>query len=192
MPGYLEITFGPMFSGKTSNLLQKIHSYLDVHQHKKKPKNGLVINHVSDKRDLKSCGALTTHSTMSKDVNPRIKFICVEKLSEVPYQMIKNSDYISVDESQFYDDLPEYVSAWISLEKHVHISGLISDTNKNNFGKMIQLFSKADHIEQLKAFCVMCKDHNMNAPFTKSKKKKSEQVMVGASDSYYPVCGEHY
>jgi thymidine kinase len=192
MPGYLEITFGPMFSGKTSNLLQKIHSYLDVHRHKRKQKNGLVINHSSDNRSLNGCGNLSTHSSMSKEMNPRLDFRSVERLSEVPYEMIKGADYIAVDESQFYEDLIPYVSAWLAMGKHVHLSGLIADSSKNSFGEMLSLFPKADHIEQLKAFCVKCKDHHMNAPFTKSKKKKRGQVLVGASDLYYPVCGEHY
>ena len=63
MTSYLEITFGPMFSGKTTNLIHKIHTYLDIHSFKGKEKKGLIINYSEDNRDLNKCGNLTTHSS---------------------------------------------------------------------------------------------------------------------------------
>ena len=43
MRGYLQITFGPMFSGKTSNLIHNIHKFLDVNDARGTPKKGMIM-----------------------------------------------------------------------------------------------------------------------------------------------------
>ena len=194
MSSYLEVTFGPMFSGKTTNLIHKIHTYLDIHSSKGCQKKGLIINYEGDNRNLNKCGNLTTHSSSKKEINPFISTVTVEKLEQVSYYLIREVDYIAIDEGQFYDDLEDYVKSWLFLKKHIHCSGLIADSNKSKFGKMIDLIPFADHVEQLKAYCIECKEHSMNAPFTKAKKPKSpsNKILIGGKNHYIPVCGNHY
>jgi thymidine kinase len=194
MSSYLDVTFGPMFSGKTTNLIHKIHTYLDIHSCKGINKKGLIINFKGDNRDLNKCGNLTTHSSSKKEINSNISFVSVNKLSEVSYYLIKEIDYIAIDEGQFYEDLEDYIKCWLHMKKHIHCSGLISDSNKNKFGNIIDILPLADNIEQLKAYCIECRDHTMNAPFTKSKKPKSpdNKVLIGGQNFYIPVCGKHF
>ena len=189
---YLEITFGPMFSGKTTNLIHKIHTYLDICSSKGKKKKGVVINYSKDNREISKCGNLTTHSSSKKEFNSEIKTIDTSHLNHIDLYTLQDFDYISIDEAQFYSDLKQFVVKLLEMKKHVHVSGLVADSEKNKFGNIIDLIPMADHVEQLKAYCVKCEDHYQNAPFTKCTKVKDNQVMIGANDSYQPVCGLHY
>lgn len=193
MRGFLQITFGPMFSGKTTRLIQNIHKYLDVNEARGTPKRGMIINSSLDERVVKEvCGNLTTHSSVNRKIREDIICIKVMKLSMISNEMIKDVDFIAVDESQFFPDLG-IVNDWVELGKYVHLSGLIADYNRRPFGDLLKLFPIADDVEQLKAFCISCNGHEMNAPFTKILKESDtpENCHVGGYETYIPVCGKH-
>lgn len=191
MKGFLEITFGPMFSGKTSDLIQKIHLYLDINEAKGTRKKALIINSSKDKRNISKYKNLTSHSSIKKEIRECIECVSVENLGELD---VKDFDYISIDECQFYDDLVKVIEKWISIGKKIHCVGLISDINKKRFGDLLDLFPIASKINQLQAYCVLCKDHLQNASFTKlSKPTGSDSVVfVSGEEHYIPVCSEHY
>ena len=194
MRGFLQITFGPMFSGKTTHLIQNIHKFLDVNEARGTPKKGMIINSSTDKRIVKGkCNHLTTHSSSDKKVRDDIICLKVMSLSMVCEEMVKDVDFIAVDEAQFFSDL-EKVTDWVELGKYVHLSGLIADFNRRPFGDLLKLFPVADDIEQLKAFCIYCNGHEMNAPFTKVllEKEMVEPIYVGGYETFVPVCGKHY
>jgi len=194
MRGYLQITFGPMFSGKTSHLIHNIHKFLDVNDARGTPKKGMIINSSVDKRIVKgTCNHLTTHSSMNKKIRDDIICLKVMTLDMIADEMIKDTDFIAVDEAQFFTDL-HLVERWITLGKYIHLSGLIADYNKRPFGDMLKLFPLADDVEQLKAYCVYCNGHEMNAPFTRlnATSELESQIMAGGYETYVPVCGKHF
>ena len=59
---------------------------------------------------------------------------------------------------------------------------------------MLKLFPLADDVEQLKAYCVYCDGHEMNAPFTRlnATSELQSQVMAAGYETYVPVCGKHF
>ena len=191
MKGFLEITFGPMFSGKTTDLIQKVHQYLDINEAKGILKTALIINSSLDKRDINKYNILTSHSSVKKELKDSIECITTNLLREVDPN---DFDYIAIDESQFFKDLVPVVKDWLQLGKKIHCVGLIADVNKKRFGDLLDLIPEASKINQLKAYCILCKDHLQNAPFTKLKKSTGEKsvVFVGEKDYYIPVCHEHY
>ena len=188
MSGYLEITFGPMFSGKTTSLIDKVNRFMSVRKHQGKSARVLIINYVEDVRSTENKDGLTPHfPKLTIDGDKTI--IKTKYLGDIS---VHEYDYIVVDESQFFLDLVGSVFLWLTYGKHVHCTGLIADSNRNKFGDLIKLMPRADHIEQLKAFCSICGDKILNAPFTKCIKKKKDQVLIGGSEEYIPVCGKHY
>ena len=194
MRGYLQITFGPMFSGKTSHLIHNIHKFLDVNEARGSPKKGMIINSSMDKRIVQgTCEHLTTHSSENKKIREDIICLKVIRLGMIAEEMIKDTDFIAVDESQFFTDL-HIVEKWLTLGKYVHLSGLIADVYKKPFGDMLKLFPIADDIEQLKAFCIYCDGHQKNAPFTRTNVTSvmESQQLPGGYESYVPVCGKHF
>lgn len=186
MRGYLEITFGPMFSGKTSEMIRKMNRYLDAGG------NGKVAL-VNFNGDIRECSSqvdiLTSHATRSQRIHPKVFQHSVKNLSDVDLSGYK---FVNIDESQFFDDLYPEVKKLVENGCIVHCCGLISDTSQNKFGSLLELFPLADKITQLFARC-HC-DHTLEnkAPFTilREGKDKKEQKHVG-SDIYIPVCGRH-
>jgi thymidine kinase len=188
MPGYLEVTFGPMFSGKTTSLIDKANRFISIRQSQKKTANILIINFIGDNRATLNVNGLTPHTERTiqseNSINMRVKNLKTVDIS--------NFDYIVVDESQFFDDLEESVMDWLKLDKHIHCSGLVADSNRNTFGQLCRLIPRADTVEQLKAFCYVCGDKILNAPFTKRIVDGSEVIKIGGKESYLPVCGNHF
>lgn len=188
MPGYLEVTFGPMFSGKTTSLIDKANRFIAIRQSQGKTAKILIINYIGDNRSTININGLTPHTARviegANNTNIRVK-----SLKTVD---IANFDYIVVDECQFFDDLEETVLKWLCLDKHIHCSGLVADYKRNNFGQLCCLIPRADSVEQLKAFCYICGDKILNAPFTKRIIDDSSIVKIGGKESYLPVCGNHF
>ena len=92
--GYLEIFIGPMFSGKTSKLidLYKQYSFCNIPL--------AVINHSSDTRYDNTM--LSTHDKVM------IPCLQTETLTRVTNEM-DNIDVILINEGQFFDDLYDFV-----------------------------------------------------------------------------------
>lgn len=189
----LEVTFGPMFSGKTTYLIEKLNKIITVkNNHSEKEYKGLIINSLKDSR-AKSVFNLSTHSDLHLNKHPKITQASLTTLDELSMDYICIFDYISIDESQFFEDLVPMVKEWLSYGKHVHCSGLVADTNKERFGDLIELIPLADHVEQKKAICVKCSNGFNKGVFTKRKDNSNQElILVSGKEDYYPVCGEHY
>ena len=196
MTGFLEITFGPMFSGKTTILLEKINNYITFTTIKKTDSKILIINSSLDTRKTEGTYDLSTHmSSLKRSLKSgNVRSIKTKKLCDIDGEFLKQFNYIAIDESQFFEDLEAFVKFWLTKDKYIHCAGLIADSDKNNFGHLYKLFSVADNTEQLKAYCIHCDSYTKNAVFTKwiNSKNKKSPVEIGGSNNYIPVCGKHY
>jgi thymidine kinase len=194
--GSLTIIFGPMFSGKTTRLVQELTRFVDVTSEVHSTKC-LFINHTFDTRnpELK----ISSHASSFKGISDLIDVIQVNELKNVEYS---NYNVIGIDEGQFYNDL-EKVIEWVNQGKNVIISGLISDSFMKPFGKIYTLIPFSDNVIQCHAICSECiKNHqriitpdalsSMKAAFTFKLTQNDSQIDVGASDKYIPVCRHHY
>lgn len=176
--GYLEIIIGPMYSGKTSSLIniynQCILSKIDVY----------VINHNSDLRyDEK---LLTSHN---QEKIPCFQTDSLSKFTNnVLYKKnIKNNAVILVNEGQFFTDLKENILYWTEkLNLRVYVAGLDSDYKRNKFGQINDLIPYCDNIKKLNSFCSQCKN-GTHAIFSHRVSNEKEQIVVG-SDNYLPLC----
>ena len=188
MCGYLEVTFGPMFSGKTTALIDKVNRFISVRKIQNKSAKVLIINFIGDNRTTETEDGLTPH-VERKIVDGDKTVVKVGNLTDVN---IEPYDYIVIDECQFFNDLVVNVMNWLTMKKHIHCSGLIADSDRYIFGDLYELIPRADHVEQLKAFCTICGDKILNAPFTKCITKKENQTLIGGKGDYIPVCGKHF
>jgi thymidine kinase len=158
--GNLEITTGPMKSGKSLTLLKRLTEFYDGC-------NGRCLLVNSD-LDIRSEEAFSTHCSSKFILSKDISSIKVNKLMILN---IDNYDYICVDECQFFDDLEEAVVNWLKKGKDVHCCGLIADTELKPFGSLSKLFVYATDVNFLKATCVDCA-YGKTATFTKWTSKK--------------------
>jgi len=120
----LELILGPMYSGKTTTLLQHVGA------------NTLVVNHSFDTRTGNS---IRSHDGIEA---PAIKCTHIRDLP-------RTYDTVLVDEAQFFESL-EGVE---DLAPHVVVAGLSGDFMRRPFGKILDLIPKADKITFLQAVC---------------------------------------
>ena len=178
----LELIIGPMFSGKTSELIRYANRYKSI------GKNILIVNHIWDKKRTKSLN-IRSHDGMIYDA------LFIEKM----YDILENDNYykadvILIEEAQFFNDLYSFISKHISFDKKFIVFGLSGGFNMQKLGQILDLIPLCDKLTKLDSFCIKCNDGTL-APFTKriapvGNKKDSE--MVGGSGEYIAVCRKHY
>ena len=170
---YLELIVGPMFSGKTSRLI-------DIYKQCKFCNIPVcVINHSIDKRYDDEL--LSSHD--------QIKIPCIQTniLSDILNEkQFHTSKVILINEGQFFSDLYDVVVEMLKWNKKIYICGLDGDFERKKFGSILDLIPLCDKVEKLASLCSICKD---GAPgiFSLRLTKEKQQKLVG-SDNYIPVC----
>jgi thymidine kinase len=174
---YLELIVGPMFSGKTSRLI-------DIYKQCKFCNIPVcVINHSIDKRYDDEL--LSSHD--------QIKIPCIQTniLSDILNEkQFHTSKVILINEGQFFSDLYDVVVEMLKWNKKIYICGLDGDFERKKFGSILDLIPLCDKVEKLASLCSICKD---GAPgiFSLRLTKEKQQTLVG-SNNYIPVCRNCY
>ena len=172
---YLELIIGPMFSGKTSRLVDiyKQCQFCNI------PVS--VVNHSIDTRYHD-----TMLSTHDKVMIPCIKAKCITDILDT----LVTSQVIIINEGQFFDDLYTTVVSLLSQGKQIYVGGLDGDFERKKFGHILDLIPMCDKVTKLTSLCSICKD-GKSGIFSKRLTLETEQTIVG-SDSYIPVCRNCY
>ena len=113
--GYLEIILGPMFSGKTTRLidLQKQYAICDI--------SCCVINHIIDKRYDEHL--LCTHDNQATDCFNISHLKDIETMG-----LLSKYDVFLINEGQFFEDAVETISRLVDkYKKKVYVCGLDGD-----------------------------------------------------------------
>jgi len=167
-PGNLHVILGPMFSGKTTRLIELT----------KKHDNYVIINYAGDTRYHPTL--LSTHD--------RRMVPCIQSYDLTPllcHRDVITSDAVFINEGQFFKDLYYVVRILVEEQgKNVIVCGLDADFRREPFGDMIKLITLCDTVEKLRSKCVRC---GMPAPFTWRTTSEQSQVFIG-SDEYVPLC----
>ena len=182
MNGYLELILGPMFSGKTSKILdlykQCEFSNIPV----------VVINHTSDKRYSETM--LSTHDLKMIPCIQASSLCDAMEILEIKNK-INDATVILINEGQFFNDLYEWTKMMVETNhKEIYICGLDGDFNRNKFGQILDLIPLCDKVTKIKSLCSMCKN-GTKALFSLRVTEEKEQVLIG-SDCYKPVCRACY
>ena len=173
---YLEINVGPMFSGKTSKLIEiyKKYSYCNI--------KVLPINHSSDNRY--SDNMLSSHD---RNMIPCVK---TSLLFDIDEAVLNSSQVILINEGQFFPDLYDFVTAMLQNKKKIYIFGLDGDFERKRFGTILDLIPLCDNVYKLHSLCGLCKTGKRGI-FSKRITNETSQVVIG-SDNYIPCCRECY
>jgi len=174
---YLELFIGPMFSGKTSKLLeiykQCIFCNIPV----------AVINHSCDIR---------YHDTMLSN-HDKIMIPCIQSnnLTDIhKTDAVKNAYIILINEGQFFEDLYPMVTNWLEENKKIYISGLDGDFERKKFGTLLDVIPFCDKVTKLTSLCSLCKNGTPGI-FSLRLTNEKEQRLIG-SNNYIPVCRNCY
>ena len=179
--GYLKIIIGPMFAGKSTELLRIINMYKILN------KKILIINHNINKRYDQPNSSIVTH-----DRNKIDNCLAVTSLNEISDEFIQLHDVIIVEELQFFEDAYINIVKMVdNFKKHVICAGLDGDFNRQPFGDVLRLIPHCDDIVKLKALCKKCGD-GTPALFSKRIVNNDKTTLVGSNDCYEAVCRMHY
>ena len=189
--GYLELIIGPMFSGKTSKLLEiyKQCKFCNI--------SVAVINHCDDKRY--SNNMLSTHDKImipciqTKNLCDLWNYHDIENVLNIEgenHLLIRESDVILINEGQFFEDLYEIVISMLDSNKKIYISGLDGDFQRKKFGQILDLIPLSDKVTKMNSLCGLCKDGTAGI-FSLRLTNESEQMLIGSSN-YTPVCRKCY
>lgn len=182
MVGYLHITIGPMFAGKTKQLITKYYEVVN-------DKNVVAINYHLDTRygNDKIC----SHDLLE------IPCIMVDNIMDIwfdskhiHFDTLNNADYVLINEGQFFKNLDVVVRSMVENGKKVFIYALDGDFRREKFGEVLDLIPFCDFVEKRTAFCENCYN---KAIFTNKNNisTNSEQVDIGV-DNYKPLCRNCY
>ena len=174
--GWIEIITGPMFSGKTAEVIKRAMTFI----HSKK--EFLVFRPAIDTR--------TPPAFISSRMGIKLDAINIQLASQILNHVKTTTAAIIIDEAQFFDKaIIPIVEKLANSGKRVIIAGLELDFQREVFGSMSELMAKAEFITKLVAVCFVC---GSSAAFSKrifgSKTKKIE---VGDS-SYEARCRKCY
>lgn len=177
--GKLELIIGPMFSGKSTELIRHIRMMKIINA------TYLVIKPKIDTRY--ELDKIVSHNKDSESC------IVIDNLNEISDVMINNYQYLIIDEGQFLKNLKNKVLYWVEkLNKNVIIGGLDGDFQRKPIGEIIDLIPYSDICTKMSALCKLCNDGTLALFSHRISDLNKEQILIGTNDSYLPVCRCHY
>ena len=189
----LTLILGPMFSGKTTELLRILSIYSKINI------KCLFINSIKDNRDNNE--SFSTHNSMLK-TSEDFDFIKVNYLNDIFLNKnIKAYEVFGIDEAQFMEDLDSTVlRLYNNYNKKIIVCSLNGDYKRRPYEKVNNLIPYCDNIIKLNSYCYYCSLENkiIKAPYTKlildydKYNNDKKLILIGGSEKYKPVCKNHY
>lgn len=180
--GKLEVITGPMFSGKTEELMRLIRRLRIAN------KVVSVFKPVIDTRYYKD--GLASHN------GQKLEAICITTASEIFLARDLDAHVIAIEEAQFFgSDIIEVVDRLLNEGVGVICAGLSRDFAGRPFGSMPDLLVMAEVITTLSAVCTVCGE---DAHFTqriidgKPASRKSPVKLIGGEEAYTARCRTHH
>ena len=173
--GWIEVICGPMFSGKTEELIRR-----------------LVRSQIAKQRV--AIFKPNTDNRFSEDYivshnQRKIKSIQVQQTNKIlEYQ--DKADVFGIDEAQFFDtSIVQICRSLANSRKRVVVAGLEKDYLAQSFGSMPDLLVDAEYITKVNAICMRCGDP---ANYSHRISGETTQVVVGETDKYEALCRRCY
>jgi thymidine kinase len=170
--GWIEVICGPMFSGKSEELIRRLRRAMIARKRVEvfKP---TIDNRYSDD-EIVSHGDSRMTSQVVKDAG--------EIIDRIDWR----SEVIGVDEANFMGPTLVDVSQRLADSgKQVIIAGLDTDYMGRPFAPMPDLLAHAESITKTLAICVRCGNP---AKHTQRLRGSDELIVVGAADMYEARC----
>ena len=174
--GEIQVIYGPMFSGKSTELLRRIRRF-------RVRNDSCVLLKTKDNRYIDDDDKVVTH-----DQHNFLEALSCDYLFE-KFEEVKHFDVIGIDEGQFFKDIIPFSEALANSGKIVIVACLDSDFRREPFGSICELIAKAEKITKLSSICHYCKD---DAAFSARITSETAIKVIGGRDKYRPVCRSCY
>lgn len=174
-PGRIEVITGPMFSGKSEELIRRLKRAQIAKRRVVCFKPDLDIRYHRN--------AIASHSAQTLDALPVTN---VEELKAVLLPMLEAVEVVGIDEAQFFDpSLVALANHLVRTGHRVILAGLDTTFTGEPFAPIPELMAIADEVTKLSAVCMQC-----GAPAVHTQRLGSSQslVLVGAAGVYEARC----
>ena len=168
----LEVICGPMFSGKSEELIRRVRRAQIAKQ------RIAVFKHQLD--DRYDAERVVSHQEVSVAAQPL-------RGSRGLWERTKGEDFdlVAIDEAQFFDEGLVGMCRSLSEKARVVVAGLDLDAQSEPFGPMPALLALADKVVKLTAVCVQC---GADATRSFQLEARGAHIQVGAAEAYEARC----
>jgi thymidine kinase len=175
VPGRIEVITGPMFSGKSEELIRRLKRARIARQRVACYKPDIDLRYHRT--------AIASHSAHTHEATV---VASVAELRGELFPCLSEIDVVGLDEAQWLDDsIVPLAMQLVLLGKRIVIAGLDMTFAGEPFGPMPALMAIADEVTKLSAVCMVC-----GAPAIHSQRLGASQdlVVVGAAGMYEVRC----
>jgi thymidine kinase len=180
--GAVEVITGPMFCGKSEELIRRLRRAAIAGQNIQVFKPGTDTRYEIDK--------VTSHSGYEFDALP------VEDAGKIPDLVKPETTVVGIDEAQFFNDAVVGVAQELAdMEIRVLVAGLDTDFRGEPFGPMPVLMAQAERVDKLWAICMVCGEaasRTQRLIDGEPARYNDPVIVVGASELYEARCREHH
>jgi thymidine kinase len=186
-PGRIEVITGPMFSGKSEELIRRLKRARIARQRVACYKPDIDLRYHRT--------AIASHSSQTHDavtVTPTSDRLREDLFAPITGEQAKidGVDVIGIDEVQFFDAaIIPLALELVHLGKRVILAGLDTTFANEPFGPVPALMALADEVTKLSAVCMTC---GAPAIHTQRLGASQELVVVGAAGLYEARCRTHF
>ena len=174
-PGRIEVITGPMFSGKSEELIRRLKRARIARQRVACFKPDIDLRYHRT--------AIASHSAQTHEA---VTVANVAYLREAVYAQLPEIEVIGIDEAQFFDAaVVPLATELVHLGKRILIAGLDTTFTGEPFGPIPALMAISDEVTKLSAVCMVC---GAPAIHTQRLGASRELVVVGAAGVYEARC----
>jgi thymidine kinase len=174
-PGRMEVITGPMFSGKSEELIRRLKRAQIARLRVASFKPDIDLRYQPD--------VIASHSAQTIEAVPVHD---VARLRAILFGVLDTIDVVGIDEAQFFDEsLVGLAMDLVQAGKRVVLAGLNMTFAGEPFAPMPALMAIADEVVKLSAVCMVC-----GAPAIHTQRLGTSQqlVVVGAAGVYEARC----
>lgn len=176
--GWIEVICGSMFSGKSEELIRRVHR---VQIAKKKVQ---VFKPTIDTRY--SIQYIYSHN------GTKIEAINISNSKELLEKTEPDTEVVAIDEAQFYDKgIVTICQKLADQGRRVIVASLDQDFRGEPFGPIPELLAVAEYIDKLQAICMICgspASRTQRLVNGKPAKYSDPIILIGAKETYEARC----
>lgn len=171
--GWIEVICGPMFSGKTEELIRRMRRAELARQ---------SVQIFKPEIDVRYGGAseIVSHNSRRLTAEP------VSSTAALLERIDPETAVVGIDEAQFFDaKIVQVAESLAHSGKRVIVAGLDLDYLARPFEPMPSLIAVADFVTKLSAVCMQCGDAAVRSQRVTTA---TERVSIGAGEAYEARC----
>lgn len=176
--GWIELIIGPMYSGKSEELIRRIRR-AKIAKQKVQVFKPEIDNRYSKEDVVSHCG----------DKEDAIPVAVSNQIIEL---IDEDVQVIAIDEIQFFDEnIVKVVNYLADMDKRIICAGLDMDFRGEPFGPIPKLMAVAEFVDKIQAICMKCGNPATRTQRLINGKPASYDepiVLVGAKESYEARC----